>query len=270
MELPSRPKNDRYTRPGQYNELEKRLRANPATEDIPALVCYAFDCRTRLGPFLFADMRLLTAGPRAVAAALHDAGFTKTRIVLRQWNRNFKVSEARLDGAVAADAAGLQHADPQRQRLRDDRRRLQARRRPAAHPGRRRQGDLRAVGLLRLRPGQAQYSADVVCTGEEFVLLELLDRLMEYRAGDEHLRKTFHRLRRSGLLDDIPGLVFREGDEKAPLGRLINTGIQRHGAGPRRVAAPDDEPGPDRAAAPPPHSVAPSRCPSTSCTATPA
>jgi radical SAM superfamily enzyme YgiQ (UPF0313 family) len=41
------------------------------------------------------------------------------------------------------------------------------------------------------------------------------------------LRKTFHRMRRSGLLDDIPGLVFREGDEKAPLGRLINTGIQR-------------------------------------------
>jgi radical SAM superfamily enzyme YgiQ (UPF0313 family) len=28
-------------------------------------------------------------------------------------------------------------------------------------------------------------------------------------------------------LDDIPGLVFREGDEKAPAGRLINTGIQR-------------------------------------------
>src|SRR5205807_5670374 len=56
---------------------------------------------------------------------------------------------------------------------------------------------------------------------------QLLDRLMESRAGGEHLRRTFHRLRRSGLLDDIPGLVFREGDEKAPPGRLINTGIQR-------------------------------------------
>src|SRR5262249_10558808 len=33
--------------------------------------------------------------------------------------------------------------------------------------------------------------------------------------------------RRSGLLDDIPGLVFREADEKEPAGRLINTGIQR-------------------------------------------
>src|SRR5712691_1127907 len=72
-----------------------------------------------------------------------------------------------------------------------------------------------------------EYSADVVVTGEEFVALELLDRLLESRSGGEHLRKTFHRLRRSGLLDDIPGLVFREGDEKAPLNRLINTGIQR-------------------------------------------
>ena len=38
MELPSRPKNDRYTRPGQYAELERRLRANPANANIPILV----------------------------------------------------------------------------------------------------------------------------------------------------------------------------------------------------------------------------------------
>src|SRR5262249_29222859 len=74
---------------------------------------------------------------------------------------------------------------------------------------------------------EGRYSADVAVTGEEFVALELLDRLMESRSGGEHLRKPFHRLRRSGLLDDIPGLVFCEGDEKAPPGRLINTGIQR-------------------------------------------
>src|SRR5262249_56614520 len=98
MELLSRPKNDRYTRPGQYSELERRLRANPANAEVPVLVCYAFDFRTRLGPFLFADMRLLTAGPRAIAAALVNAGFTNTRIVQRQWNRNLRPSEARLDG----------------------------------------------------------------------------------------------------------------------------------------------------------------------------
>src|SRR5712692_8757796 len=98
MELLSRDKNDSYTRPGEYQELEKRLRNNPDIGKIPTLVCYAFDYRTRLGPFLFADTRLLTAGPRAIAGALHHAGFTRTRIVLRQWNRNFQPSEARLDG----------------------------------------------------------------------------------------------------------------------------------------------------------------------------
>src|SRR5437016_13259040 len=99
MELPSRPKNDRYTRPGQYKEIEQRLRSNPASADIPILVTYAFDYRTRLGPFLFADVRLLTAGPRAIAAALYQAGFTRLRIVMKQWNRNLQPSLVRLDGA---------------------------------------------------------------------------------------------------------------------------------------------------------------------------
>src|SRR5712691_996791 len=74
---------------------------------------------------------------------------------------------------------------------------------------------------------EGQCSADVAVTGEEFVALELLDRIMESRANGEHPRKTFHRMRRSGLLDDIPGLVFREGDENDKQGRLINTGVQR-------------------------------------------
>src|SRR5207253_3365692 len=99
-ELLSRAKNDRYTRAGEYQELEKRLRDNAETAKIPILVCYAFDYRTRLGPFLFADTRLLTAGPRAIAAALHSAGFSKTRIILRQWNRYLQPSQARLDGEL--------------------------------------------------------------------------------------------------------------------------------------------------------------------------
>ncbi len=226
MELPSRPKNDRYTPPGRYGELERSLRSKAKTADISALVCYAFDRRTRLGPFLFADMRLLTAGPRAVAAALHEAGFTKTRIVLRQWNPNFKAHEARIDGAVPQlllvssmqiHSASAYEMIKDAYKLGDDRPLILA-------------GGAKAI----YEPwdffgfdAERKYSADVACTGEEFVLLELLERLVEYRAGGENLRKTFHRLRRSGLLDDIPGLVFREGDENAPLTRLIDTGIQR-------------------------------------------
>jgi radical SAM superfamily enzyme YgiQ (UPF0313 family) len=226
MELPSRPKNDRYTRPGHYGELAQRLRANPATAHIPALVAYAFDFRTRLGPFLFADMRLLTAGPRAVAAALHDAGFRQTRIVLRQWNRNFRPSEARLDGVIPQMllVSSMQIHSASAYEMIVDAHRL-GEERPFILAG-----GAKAIyepwDFFGFGP-QASCSADVAVTGEEFVLLQLLDRIMESRANGEHLRKTFHRLRRSGLLDDIPGLVFREGDDRAPLGRLINTGIQR-------------------------------------------
>jgi radical SAM superfamily enzyme YgiQ (UPF0313 family) len=226
MELPSRPKNDRYTRPGHYQELQQRLRANPANAKISAIVAYAFDYRTRLGPFLFADMRLLTAGPRAIASALHEAGFQKTRIVLRQWNRNFRPSEARLDGEIPhmllvssmqIHSASAYEMIVDAHKLGDERPFILA-------------GGAKAIyepwDFFGLGP-DGGYHADVVVTGEEFVLLQLLDRLTESRVGGEHLRKTFHRMRRSGLLDDIPGLVFREGEEKAPLGRLINTGIQR-------------------------------------------
>jgi radical SAM superfamily enzyme YgiQ (UPF0313 family) len=240
MELPSRPKNDRYTRPGQYPDLERRLRANPDTARIPVLVCYAFDYRTRLGPFLFYDKKLLTAGPRAVASALYGAGFTQTRIVVRQWSHNLRPSEARFDGAppqmlfvssMQIHSASAYELIADAYRLGEDRPFILA-------------GGPKAIyepwDFFRFQHAGRTYSADVAVTGEEFVALELLDRIMEARGPGEHPRNTFHRLRRSGLLDDIPGLVFLEGDaaEENPLfstkdevpstqPRLVNTGIQR-------------------------------------------
>lgn len=227
MELPSRPKNDRYTRPGQYRDLEQRLRKNAANADIPCLVAYAFDMRTRLGPFLFADMRLLTAGPRAVATALHEAGFTNTRVVLTQWNPKFRPSEAKLDGkspqmlfvsSMQIHSAKAYELIADACKLGEDRPLIFA-------------GGAKAIyeawDFFGFEHNGQHYSADVAVTGEEYVLLELIDRIMEYRGSGEHPRRTFHRLRRSGLLDDIPGLVFREGDEKAPLTNLVDTGVQR-------------------------------------------
>src|SRR5438067_5553958 len=177
MELLSRAKNDRYTRPGHYQELEKCLRSNPDTAKIPILVAYAFDYRTRLGPFLFADTRLLTAGPRAVASALHEAGFTKTRIVLLQWNRNFKASEARLDGAVPhlLLVSSMQiHSASAYEMIVDAHKLGEARPFILA-------GGAKAIyeprDFFGLGP-DGQCSADVAVTGEEFVILQLLDRLM--------------------------------------------------------------------------------------------
>jgi radical SAM superfamily enzyme YgiQ (UPF0313 family) len=226
MELLSRPKTDRYTRPGEYTELERSLRANPACGKIPVLVCYAFDMRTRLGPFLYADMRLLTAGVRAIAAALYNAGFTQTRIVQRQWNPRLRVDLARLDGAPPQMlfVSSMQIHSASAYELIADAYKL-GEHRPLIFAG-----GPKAIyepwDFFNCGP-QNRYSADVVATGEEFVALQLLDRLMAHKGAGEHPRRTFHRLRRSGLLDDIPGLVFREGDENDPNGRLINTGVQR-------------------------------------------
>ena len=227
MELPSRPKNDRYTRPGQYNELERRLRANPDAAQIPVLVCYAFDFRTRLGPFLFADMRLLTAGPRAIAAALYQAGFTQAahRAAAVEPQRSAQRGPPRR--RAAADAVRLQHADPQRQRLRADRGCLPARRRPAVHPGRRRQGHLRAVGLLRLVAPTASTAPTWLSPARSSWSWSCSTASWNLGAAANIRARRSIACAAPGLLDDIPGLVFREGDEKAPLGRLINTGIQR-------------------------------------------
>ncbi len=226
MELPSRPKNDRYTRPGEYREIESRLRRFPDNADIPSVVAYAFDMRTRLGPFLFADMRLLTAGPRAIASALHAAGFQRTRVVQTQWNPNFRPSRARLDGRLPQMlfVSSMQIHSAKAYELIADAYQL-GEERPFIVAG-----GAKAIyepwdffGFDEKR----ELSADVACTGEEFVLIELLERMMAHRGHGEHPRRLFHRLRRAGLLDDIQGLVFREGDERAPLGRLIDTGIQR-------------------------------------------
>ena len=40
------------------------------------------------------------AGVRAIGSAMADAGFEKTRIVLQQWNQNFRPSRMQLDGRM--------------------------------------------------------------------------------------------------------------------------------------------------------------------------
>jgi len=69
--------------------------------------------------------------------------------------------------------------------------------------------------------------ADVVVTGEEYVLLELLDRIVEMKGPSDTMRAAFERLREGGLLEDIPGLVYRPDAPDDPPPHLINTGVQR-------------------------------------------
>src|SRR5437868_14083072 len=100
MELPRRTRGDELLKPGALLALRERLRKLAPRHDLASVIACAFDHRTRMLPFIFADTRMIPAGVRAIGSALADAGFDKTRIVLQQWNRNFRPSQMRLDGRI--------------------------------------------------------------------------------------------------------------------------------------------------------------------------
>ena len=226
MELPRRAKFDQYTPPGRYRELEAAIQRRGCARDVPILCIYAFDHRTRLGPFQFCDRTLLPAAPRAVASALLAAGLTNVRVVLQQWSRNVRPSMALLEGKrpeMLLISAMQIHSAAAYGLIRD-----------AWTLGAERPLILVGGSKAIFEPwdyfglsADGSQGADVVVTGEEFVLLEFLDRVLEHKARGESMRRAYERVRASGLLDDVPGLVFRPDPPRGPPPYLVNTGIQR-------------------------------------------
>ena len=100
MELPRRTRGEELLPAGALRALSQRLRRSAPAHDVTSVIACAFDHRTRMLPFVYAARRMAPAGVRAVGAALVDAGFEKTRIVLQQWNPNFRPSRMQLDGRV--------------------------------------------------------------------------------------------------------------------------------------------------------------------------
>jgi len=100
MELPHRNKGDELLAPGEMTDIRRRLQGVAGRHDLTSVIACAFDHRTRMLPFIYADTHMAPAGVRAVGAAMVEAGFNKTRIVLQQWNRNFRPSRMRLDGGI--------------------------------------------------------------------------------------------------------------------------------------------------------------------------
>ncbi len=178
-------------------------------------------------PFVYADMRMAPAGVRAVGSALFDAGFEKSRIVLQQWNRSFRPTQMRLDGRVPDLflVSSMQLHSAAAQDLIRDACRIDAAQRPLIIVGGPKYiyEPWDAFGVDPRDP----WSADVAVTGEEYVLLSLLERLLATRASNEPLRSAFIRARNSGLLDDIPGLVYANTDERGNALELVDTGVQR-------------------------------------------
>jgi hypothetical protein len=227
MELPRRTRGDELLKPGEMINLRQRMRKLAAQNDLVTVIACAFDHRTRMLPFIYADTRMAPAGVRSIGAAMVDAGFPKTRIVLQQWNRHFRPSTMQLDGRIPdlfmVSTMGL-HLGQAMAMIRDAQR-IDPAHRPliiAGGPQARYQPD----DLFSGDPKNPA-SADVVVTGEEYVLLSLLEVLLSTRATGESMRSAFFRARDSGALDNISGLVFGRGGNGGLYEEMVDTGIQR-------------------------------------------
>src|SRR5437667_3915332 len=227
MELPRRARGDELLKPGELTRLRGRLRTVALDHDLASVIACAFDHRTRMLPFIFADTRMAPAGVRAIGSAMVDAGFDKTRIVLQQWNRNFRPSRMQLDGRIPdlfmVSSMSL-HSEECMDLIRD------AYRIDPAHRPLIIAGGPHAVyepyDLFSANPARPG-SADVVVTGEEFVMLSLIEVLLSVRGRRESMRSAFVRARDSGALDDVPGLVYSRGSRNGVPEELIDTGMQR-------------------------------------------
>jgi radical SAM superfamily enzyme YgiQ (UPF0313 family) len=227
MELPSRSRGDELLQPGEYGRLRSRLRKLAPAHNLATVIACAFDHRTRMLPFLYADLKMAPAGVRAIGSAMADAGFPKTRIVLQQWNRNFRPAEMRLDGCVPdlfMVSSMLLHS-AQGDALLRDACRIDPSRRPLIIAG-----GPRVIyepwSVFQAGPGD-QWGADIAVTGEEYVLLSLLEVLLSVRAANEPMRSAFQRARDSGALDDVPGLVYPKTGARGRIEELVDTGVQR-------------------------------------------
>ena len=192
-----------------------------------SVIACAFDHRTRVLPFIFADTRMIPAGVRAIGSALVDAGFDKTRIVLQQWNRNFRPSQMQLDGRIpdVFMVSSMSLHSEQCMDLIRDAHRIDPVHRPLIIAG-----GPHAVyepyDLFSANPAR-RGSADIVVTGEEFVLLSLIEVVLSSRGRGESMRSAFVRARDSRALDAVPGLVYSRGDKNGVPEELVDTGIQR-------------------------------------------
>ena len=171
---------------------------------------------------------MVPAGVRAIGSAMADAGFEKTRIVMQQWNRSFTPTKMLLDGRTPDMfmISSMHIHSAECDRLIEDACRIDPANRPLIIAGGPRV-NYEPWSVFSADP-QRPWAADVAVTGEEYVLLSMLEVLLSMRAANESMRSVFIRARDSGALNDIPGLVYAKGTlDTAPAEELVDTGIQR-------------------------------------------
>ena len=227
MELPHREQGDMLLRPGEMTKLRERLRGISGRHNLSSVIAYSFVHRTRTLHLQYADTRMAPAGVRAIGSAMVDIGFPKTRIVLQQWNRNFRPTHMRLDGRLPDMfmVSSLWVHSAMCEELIRDACRIDPPHRPLIIAG----GPklfYEPWSVFSSDPADP-WGTDVAVTGEEYVLLSLLEVLLSFRAPDEPMRSAFLRARDCGALDEVPGLVYPRTDAKGNVEELVDTGIQR-------------------------------------------
>ncbi|MBN1511788.1 MAG: radical SAM protein [Phycisphaerae bacterium] len=226
MELPRRLKDDVYLPDGAFRERVDVLRRMTDRHDLAIGIMYAFDFRTRMLPFWYADKRMAPCSVRLLGDALHDAGFANLRIVLQQWSPRVLPSHMRLNGRpldILLVSAMQVHAERAYDLIRDAHRTGADRPLILA-------GGPKAIyeptDFFELGPGPG-IGADCVVTGEAFVLLELLHTVLAGRRGGETAREAFENVRLSGALAKVPGLVYLSPDAPSHEPLAVTTGVQR-------------------------------------------
>ncbi|MFH1747297.1 MAG: radical SAM protein [Planctomycetota bacterium] len=226
MELPRRARDDIYLPDGEFRERVHALRQLTHAHELAIGIIHAFDFRTRMLPFWYADKRMVPCSVRLLGDVLHEAGFANLRIVLQQWSPNVLPSRMRLNGRpldILLVSSMQVHAEPAYALVRD------------AH----RMGDARPLILaggpkaiyeptdffeLGPKPG---IGADCVVTGEAFVLLDLLHTILADRGTNLTARDAFEQARLTDRLKSVPGLAYLSPDAHACEPIAINTGMQR-------------------------------------------
>lgn len=226
LELPRREAGDVLLPDGSFTQAVQDLKRLEDAHDLNIVIVYAYDPRTHMLPYWYADRRMAPGSVRILGDVLSSAGFRNIRIVLQQWTPNFKPSAATLNGRpidILMVSAMQVHAEPSYDLIRDAHRLGEGRPLILA-------GGPKAIYEpadyfeLGPRPG---VSADCVCTGEAYVLLDLLRTVLRERRGDEAPRVAFTRARNRGLLIDVPGLVYQPADFDPDQPHAISTGVQR-------------------------------------------
>ena len=209
----------RFLDSGKYGLKEKEV-AKLADSETGFVFYYAFDPRTRVGPFVGPDINMPNCGIRSVASAVYSAGFKNTRVVLGPWNPNFDFRAVRLNGDIpevfGVGSMQINEADAHKKleqatALGDDRPLIVG---GGPH------ANYQAEEYFSKDPSK---SVDVAVKGESYVLLSLLEAILLNKGKTETMLHGFERARREGALNHILGLMYISDDREV----LIDTGKQR-------------------------------------------